>query len=185
MLKQVYKETEERMQKAVEAINREMTGVRTGKASPKMLDGIKVEYYGTPTPLSQVASIGTPDPKMLVIQPWEQTVIPEIIKAIQKSDLGLNPIPDGNVIRLPIPALNEERRQEMGRLVKKLGEEGKIAVRNIRRDVLDKLKKAEKESDITEDDLKTAQKQIQEYTDKHVEKISEIIRHKEQEVMEI
>jgi len=177
MLKQVYKETEERMQKAVEAINREMTGVRTGKASPKMLDGIKVEC--------QVASIGTPDPKMLVIQPWEQTVIPEIIKAIQKSDLGLNPIPDGNVIRLPIPALNEERRQEMGRLVKKLGEEGKIAVRNIRRDVLDKLKKAEKESDITEDDLKTAQKQIQEYTDKHVEKISEIIRHKEQEVMEI
>ena len=185
MLKQVYKETEERMQKAVEAINREMTGVRTGKASPKMLDGIKVEYYGTPTPLSQVASIGTPDPKMLVIQPWEQTIIPEIIKAIQKSDLGLNPIPDGNVIRLPIPALNEERRHEMGRLVKKLGEDGKIAVRNIRRDVLDKLKKAEKDSDITEDDLKAAQKQIQEYTDKHVEKISEIIKHKEQEVMEI
>jgi ribosome recycling factor len=185
MLKQIYKDTEDRMLKAVEAINREMTGVRTGKASPKMLDGIKVEYYGTLTPLNQVASIGTPDPKTLVIQPWEKTVIPEIVKAIQKSDLGMNPIPDGNVVRLPIPPLNEERRQEMGKLVRKLGEEGKVAVRNIRRDVLDKLKKAEKDSEITEDELKIAQKQIQDYTDKYIDKISEIIKHKEQEVMEI
>jgi len=185
MLKQIYKETEDRMLKAVEAINREMTGVRTGKASPKMLDGIKVEYYGTPTPLNQVASISTPDPKTLVIQPWEKTVIPEIIKAIQKSDLGLNPIPDNNVVRLPIPPLNQERRQEMGKLVKKIGEDGKIAIRNTRRDILDKLKKAEKDSEITEDDLKTAQKQVQDYTDKYIEKISEIIKHKEQEVMEI
>jgi ribosome recycling factor len=185
MLKQIYKDTEDRMLKAVEAINREMTGVRTGKASPKMLDGIKVEYYGTLTALNQVASIGTPDPKTLVIQPWEKTVIPEIIKAIQKSDLGMNPIPDGNVVRLPIPPLNEERRQEMGKLVRKLGEDGKVAVRNIRRDVLDKLKKAEKDSEITEDELKVAQKQIQDYTDKHIDKISEIIKHKEQEVMEI
>jgi len=185
MLKDIYKDAESRMQKAVEAINRELTGVRTGKASPKMLDGIKVEYYGTPTPLIQLASISTPDPKTIIIQPWEQTVIPEIIKALQKADLGLNPMTEGNLVRLPIPPLNEERRQEMVRLVKKLAEDGKIAIRNIRRDTNDKLKKAEKDSDITEDDLKIAQKQIQDYTDKYIDKISEMVDSKEKEVMEI
>jgi len=185
MLKELYKDTEDRMDKALEAVNREMTGVRTGKATPKMLDGIRVDYYGTATPLNQVASIGTPDPRMLVIQPWEQTILPEIIKAIQKADLGLNPIADGNTVRLPIPPLNEERRLEMGRLVKKLGEDGKISIRNIRRDANDKLKKAEKDSEITKDELKTSQKQVQDYTDKHIEKISKIIELKEQEVMEI
>ncbi|MCP4580050.1 MAG: ribosome recycling factor [candidate division Zixibacteria bacterium] len=185
MLKELYKDTEDRMDKALEAVNREMTGVRTGKATPKMLDGIKVDYYGTATALNQLASIGTPDPRMLVIQPWEQTIIPEIVKAIQKADLGLNPIAEGNLVRLPIPPLNEERRLEMGRLVKKLGEDGKIAIRNIRRDANEKLKKAEKDSEITKDELKTAQKQVQDFTDKHTEQISEIIKLKEQEVMEI
>jgi len=185
MLKETYKDTEDRMKKALDAINRELATVRTGKASPKMLDGIKVEYYGTLTPLNQVASISSPDPKMLVIQPWEQTVIPEIIKAVQKADLGLNPMAEGNIVRLPIPPLTEERRQDMVKLVKKLGEDAKIAIRNIRRDANDKLKKAEKDSEITEDDLKLGQKQVQDYTDSHIKKIDDIIKAKEQEVMEI
>ena len=185
MLKEVYKDIETRMQKAVDAVNRELAQVRTGKASPKMLDGIKVEYYGTMTPLNQVASVSSPDPKLLVIQPWEQTVVPEIVKAIQKADLGLNPIAEGNVVRLPIPPLNEERRQEMVRLVKKLGEDGKVSIRNIRRDANDRLKKAEKDSEITEDDLKLGQKQVQEQTDKFIEKISAMVNLKEKELMEI
>lgn len=185
MLKEMYKDTEDRMKKAVDVINRELATVRTGKASPKMLEGIKVEYYGTLMPLNQVASISTPDPKLLVVQPWEQTVVPEIIKAVQKADLGLNPIAEGNIVRLPIPPLTEERRQDMVKLVKKLGEEGKIAIRNIRRDANEKLKKAEKDSEITEDDLELGQKQIQDYTDSYIEKISNIVKAKEQEVMEI
>ena len=185
MLKEIYKDAETRMQKAVEAVNRELAGVRTGKATPKMLDGIKVEYYGTPTPLIQLASISTPDPKTLIIQPWEQTVIPEIIKALQKADLGLNPLTEGNLVRLPVPPLNEERRQEMVRLVKKLGEDGKVAIRNIRRDCNDNLKKAEKDSAITEDELKNGQKHIQELTDKFIEKIDEVVNIKEKELLEI
>ena len=185
MLKETYKDTEDRMKKALDAINRELATVRTGKATPKMLDGIKVEYYGTLTPLNQVASISSPDPKMLVVQPWEQTVIPEIIKAVQKADLGLNPMAEGNIVRLPIPPLTEEHRQDMVKLVKKLGEDAKIAIRNIRRDANDKLKKAEKDSEITEDDLKTGQKQVQDYTDSYIKKIDDTIKAKEQEVMEI
>ena len=185
MLKEVYKDTETRMQKAVDAVTRELAQVRTGKASPKMLDGIKVEYYGTLTPLNQVASISSPDPKLLVVQPWEQTVVPEVVKAIQKADLGLNPLVEGNVVRLPVPPLNEERRQEMVRLVKKLGEDGKIAIRNIRRDANDKLKKSEKDSEISEDELKLGQKQIQDFTDSYIKKVSEMIEFKEKELMEI
>ncbi len=185
MLKETYKETEEKMKKAVEAISREMAGVRTGKASPKMLEGIKVDYYGTLTPLNQLASISSPDPRMLVVQPWEKTIIPEVVKAIQKADLGFNPITEKQVVRLPVPPLNEERRKEMVRLVKKLGEDGKISIRNIRRDANDRLKKAEKESEITEDELEKGQKQIQEYTDKYIDEISEVIKLKEQEVMEV
>lgn len=185
MLKELYKDTEERMKKAVEVLSREMTSVRTGKATPKILDGIRVDYYGTLTPLIQLASISAPDPKMLVVQPWEKVIIPEVIKALQKADLGLNPIAEANIIRLPVPPLNEERRLEMVKLVKKLGEDSKIAVRNIRRDANDKLKKAEKNSEITEDDLELGQKQVQEYTDSHIENISKIVKFKEQEVMEV
>ena len=185
MLKELYKDSETRMQKAIEAINREMAGVRTGKASPKILDGIKVEYYGTPTPLIQVASVSTPDPKMIVIQPWEQTMVPEIIKALQKADLGLNPLAEGNMVRLPIPPLNEDRRQEMVKLVKKLGEDGKVAIRNIRRDINERLKKAEKDTEITEDEHKTAQKHIQDLTDKSIKRLDDMVVIKEKEVMEI
>jgi len=185
MLEAIYKDTNERMKKAVESISRELTGVRTGKATPKILDGIRVDYYGTLTPLIQLATISAPDPKMLIVQPWEKTVIPEVIKALHKADIGLNPVAEANIIRLPIPPLNEDRRKEMVRLVKKLGEDGKIAIRNIRRDANDKMKKAQKNSDITEDDLEKGQKKVQELTDNFIDKISEIVKLKEQEVMEV
>ncbi len=185
MLKEINKDVESRMQKAIDAVNRELAQVRTGKATPKILDGIRVEYYGTPTALNQVASISSPDPKLLVVQPWEQTIIPDIVKAIQKADLGLNPIAEGNLVRLPIPPLTEERRQDMVKLVKKLGEDGKVAVRNVRRDANDKLKKAEKNSEITEDDLKLGQKQVQDHTDNFTQLIDEIVNSKEKELMEI
>lgn len=185
MLKQIYNETEQRMEKAIEAASRELANIRTGKATTTILDGVRVEYYGTPTPLKQVASVSAPDPKLLVVQPWEKNVVPEIVKAIQKSDLGLNPIVEGNIIRLPIPPLNEERRLEMARLVKKFGEEGKVAVRNIRRDAIERLKKAEKDSQITEDDLRNGQKKIQEFTDDYTKKIDSIVESKEAEVMEV
>jgi len=185
MLEEIYKDTNERMKKAVESISRELTGVRTGKATPKILDGIRVDYYGTLTPLIQLATISAPDPKMLIVQPWEKTVIPEVIKALHKADIGLNPVAEANIIRLPIPPLNEDRRKEMVRLVKKLGEDGKIAIRNIRRDANDKMKKAQKNSDITEDDLEKGQKKVQELTDNFIDKISEIVKLKEQEVMEV
>lgn len=185
MLKEIYRETEQRMDKAVEATARELAGVRTGKATTTILDGVRVDYYGTPTPLKQVASISAPDPKLLVVQPWEKNVVGDVIKALQKADLGLNPVAEGNVIRLPIPPLSEERRLEMVKLVKKFGEEGRISVRNIRRDSIEKLKKAEKDSDISEDDFHDAQKHVQEITDNHTSRIDGMIEAKEAEIMEV
>jgi len=185
MLKELYRDTQERMNKAIEALSRELTGVRTGKASAKMLDGIKVEYYGTPTPLVQLASISSPDPKLLVIQPWEKALIPDIVKALHKADLGLNPMAEATIVRLPIPPLNEDRRREMVKLVKKLGEDSKISIRNIRRDANEKLKKAEKDSELSEDESEKGQKQIQDYTDTYIEKIDDLLKSKEQEVMEV
>ncbi len=185
MLKEIYRETEQKMDKAIEALSRELAGIRTGKATTTILDGIKVDYYGTPTPLKQVASVSAPDPKLLVVQPWEKNVIPEIVKAIQKADLGLNPVTEGNIVRLPIPALNEERRRDLVKLVKKFGEDGKISIRNIRRDGIESLKKAEKESAITEDELHQGQKHIQDITDGHIVRIDEMMTAKEAEVMEV
>lgn len=185
MLKEIYRETEQKMDKAVESIGRELAGIRTGKATTTILDGVKVDYYGTITPLKQVASVSAPDPKLLVVQPWEKNIVGDIVKAIQKADLGLNPVTEGNVIRLPIPPLNEERRRDMVKLVKKFGEDGKISVRNIRRDGIEKLKKAEKNSDISEDDFHNGQKHIQEITDNHISRIGKMIDAKEAEVMEI
>jgi len=185
MLKVIYSETEQKMDKALEALSRELANIRTGKATTTILDGIKVDYYGTATPLKQVSSVSAPDPKLLVVQPWEKNIVPEIVKAIQKADIGLNPIVDGAVIRLPIPPLNEERRREMVKLVKKFGEDGKVAVRNIRRDAIERLKKSQKDSEITEDDLHNGQKRVQEFTDGHVEKIDKMVEAKEAEVMEV
>lgn len=185
MLKENYNECTKRMEKSLESLGRELAGIRTGKATTAILDGIKVDYYGTATPLKQVASVSAPDPKLLVVQPWEKNIIPEVVKALQKADLGLNPITEATVIRLPIPPLNEERRREMAKLVKKFGEDGKIAIRNIRRDIIEILKKAEKDSDITEDDFHQAQKHIQEITDDFTARIEQMIDAKESEIMEV
>jgi ribosome recycling factor len=181
----IHTDASERMQKALEALKREFASVRSGKASTALLDGIKVDYYGTLTPLPQVANISAPDARLLVIHPWEKKLIPEIVKAIQKSDLGLNPQSDPNVIRLPIPPLTEERRKDLVKLVKKVAEEGKVAIRNIRRDANDALKKSEKDKTISEDESRKAQDKVQEITDEHIEKIEEILKKKEQEVMEV
>jgi ribosome recycling factor len=185
MLKEIYRESDSRMNKTLEALGRELAGIRTGKATTNMLDGIKVDYYGNPTPLKQVASVTAPDPRLLVVQPWEKSLIPEITKAIQKADLGLNPISEGGVIRLPIPPLTEERRREMVKLVKKFGEDAKVSIRNIRRDSIEVLKKAEKDGRITEDELHQGQKRLQETTDSHINKIDRIVEAKDTEVMEV
>jgi ribosome recycling factor len=184
-IKTVYADTEDRMQRSIDAIKREFSSIRTGKASTSLVEGIKVDYYGSMTPLSQVASISIPDPKLLVIQPWEKKLIPEIAKAIQKSDLGLNPLTDANVVRLPIPPLTEERRKDLVKLVKKVSEEGKIAVRNIRREANDRFKKADKEKEISEDDSRKAQERIQEITDDYIQTIEDLVKKKEEEIMEI
>lgn len=185
VVKKIHTDTEERMKRAVEAIRKELASIRTGKATTSLLDGIRVDYYGTLTPLSQVANISVPDARLLVIQPWEKKMIPEIVKAIQKSDLGLNPQSDPNVVRLPIPPLTEERRRDLVKLVKKVVEEGKVAIRNIRRDSNDALKNAEKDKDISEDESRKGQERVQEITDDHIEKIEEMLKKKEQEIMEI
>jgi ribosome recycling factor len=185
MIKAIQTDAEAKMKKSVDSIQKELAGIRTGKATPTLLDGIKVEYYGNLTPLSQVASVSVPDHRLLVIQPWEKRLIPEIAKAIQKSELGLNPIQDANVIKLPIPPLTEERRKDLVKLVKKMGEEGKVAIRNIRREGIDELKKTEKEKKISEDDSRKAQEKMQEITDKHIKMIDELLAKKEKEVMEV
>lgn len=184
-VKKVHSDTEERMKKAVEAISRELSTIRTGRATTALLEGIKVDYYGTMTPINQIASISIPDPRLLVIQPWEKKMITEIAKAIQRSDLGLNPLTDANVVRLPIPPLTEERRKELVKIVKRIAEEGKIAVRNIRRDANEKFKQAEKDKEISEDESRKAQENVQELTDKFIEQIDELFNKKEKEVMEI
>ena len=185
MLKDIYRDTENRMNKALEALARELAGIRTGKATTNLLDGIRVDYYGTPTPLKQIATITAPDPKMLVVQPWEKNLIPEIVKAVQKADLGLNPVSEGGVVRLPIPPLNEERRKEMTRLVKKFGEDAKVAIRNVRRDGIEALKKEEKDGKITEDEMHQGQKHLQDATDSHINKIDKMVEAKDAEVMEV
>lgn len=185
MLKENYNECAKRMDKSLESLGRELAGIRTGKATTAVLDGIKVDYYGTPTPLKQVASVSAPDPKLLVVQPWEKNIMPDVIKALQKADLGLNPIAEATVIRLPIPPLNEERRKEMVKLVKKFGEDGKVAIRNIRREIIEILKKGQKDSEITEDDFHQAQKHIQDITDDFTARIEQMIEAKESEIMEV
>jgi len=178
-------DAETRMQKAVESTRSELSKIRTGKASPALLDTIRVPYYGSSVPLKQVASVNTPEPRLITIQPWEKPLIAEIERAIMKSDLGLNPVNDGTIIRLPIPQLTEERRKDLVRLCHKLAEEGRVAVRNIRRDANDSLKKMEKDHDISEDQYHTAVSEVQELTDKYVKQIDEVLKLKEDEVMEI
>jgi len=173
------------MDKAVEALRRDLSKVRTGRASVAILDDVRVDYYGTPTPLNQVGSLTVPEPRLITIQPWEKKLIPEIERAIQKSDLGINPTSDGITIRLAFPPLTEERRKDMVKQVKKMGEEGKIAVRNARRDANEALKKLLKDKAVSEDDEKRGEKEIQELTDDYVARIDKIVADKEKELMEI
>lgn len=173
------------MQKAVAAIRRELGTIRTGKASVALLDSVRVTYYGNLTPLNQVASISVPEPRLILVQPWEKTLTGEVIKAIQKAELGLNPVAEGNLIRLPIPPLNEERRREMVRLVHKHAEEGRVAIRNIRRDANEHLKKAEKNKEISEDDQHRSADEIQKLTDDFIVEIDKLVTAKEAEVMEV
>jgi len=177
--------TEERMRKAGESLARELAGIRTGKANPNLLDPIKVDYYGTPTPLKQLANVSAPEPRLMVIQPFDRNAIGEIEKAVQKSSLGLNPSNDGNVVRIPIPPLTEERRKELSKVVRKMGEASKVSVRNIRRDANNDLKKLEKDGTLREDESVRDQEKVQKLTDKYVEEIERLVTRKEEEVMEV
>jgi ribosome recycling factor len=185
MEKELRKRTTERMDGAIDALKKDFGAVRTGRASLALLDGIMVDYYGNPTPLQQVASLSVPESRQIVIQPWEQRVIPEIEKAIMKSDLGLTPTNDGKVIRINIPSLTEERRKQLVKVVRKRAEEAKIAIRNIRRDSNEELKKLEKEQHLSEDDAKKIHAEIQKLTDSYITKVDEVLKHKENEIMEV
>ena len=175
MIAEVKSDASAAMAKALDAFKRDLGKVRTGRASLSLLDDIKVDYYGTPTPLNQVGTLAVPEPRLITIQPWEKNLIPEIEKAILKSDLGLNPNSDGQLIRLAFPPLTEERRKEMVKQVKRMGEDAKIAVRNARRDANDTLKKLEKDKDISEDDLKRGEKDVQDVTDDFVSRVDHVI----------
>ena len=173
------------MTKALESFKRDLSKVRTGRASLSLLDDIKVDYYGTPTPLNQVGSMAVPEPRLITIQPWEKNLIGEIEKAILKADLGLNPNSDGQIIRLVFPPLTEERRKEMVKQVKRMGEDAKVGIRNVRREANDTLKKLEKDKEITEDDLKRGEKEIQDVTDEFVSRVDKVIEEKEKDLMEL
>jgi ribosome recycling factor len=179
------KNAEERMKKAVETIRHEVATIRTSKATTSLLDGIRVEYYGNHVPLQQVASVSAPEARLLVIQPWERTVLPEVVKAIQKSDLGLNPVDDGTVVRLNLPPLTEERRKDLVKVLGKIVEDGRVRVRTIRRECNDELKKLEREHKTSEDDSKKTQTEVQKLTDRYVAVLDELFHKKQAEVMEV
>lgn len=184
MPKSVKKNAEDRMEKAISALQRELASFRAGRANPSLFDRIQVEYYGALTPLNQVGSITTPDSRTLIIQPWDKTILPMIEKAIMKSDLGLTPANDGNIIRISIPPLTEERRADLVKMTKKSGEEAKVGIRNIRRDANDEIKKLEKK-EISEDDSRWYQEDIQKLTDKFVAEIDRLLVIKEKEIMDV
>ncbi|MFC2076061.1 ribosome recycling factor [candidate division KSB1 bacterium] len=178
-------EVSSKMDRASEALRHEMARIRVGKATPGLLDGIKVDYFGSILPINQLANITTPELRLIVIQPWDKNAAPEITKAIQKSDLGLNPNFDGTLIRIPIPPLTEERRKDLVKITRKLAEEGRVSLRNIRRDAIAKLKAAEKNHEISEDDSYRAAEKIQEMTDNSITQMDSILEAKEKEIMEV
>lgn len=185
MIAEIKADSEERMKKSASALEDEFNRLRTGRASAALVDKIQVSYYGAATPLNQVASISVPEARLIVIQPWDKNVLPEIEKAIQKSELNLNPNNDGKVIRINIPALTEERRKELVKGAKASAENARVAVRNIRRDAIDKLKKEQKNGELTEDELKAAETDMQTLTDKYIGEVNKILDAKEKEIMEI
>lgn len=185
MVSDIIKDTRGRMDKAVTALQHEFSTVRTGRASGAILEKVMVDYYGTPTPLLQIASVTAPEPQLLVVTPYDRSAMTNIEKAIRSSDLGLNPNNDGQVIRVPFPPLTEERRRELVKLCKQYAEESRVAVRNVRRDAIEHLKRSEKDHEISQDDLHRAEGEIQKLTDAHVAEIDEQLGRKEQEIMEV
>jgi ribosome recycling factor len=184
-MKTMVSDARTRMHTSVEAVRRELAGLRTGRASVAMLDGIRVDYYGTPTPLNQVGNLSTPEPTLITIQPWEPALLPLIEKAIRISDLDLNPQNDGKIIRIPVPPLTEERRKSLIKHAHKVAEEGRVAIRNVRRDVNDHLKRLLKTHEVSEDDEKLAVTEVQKATDQHIDKVGEILKKKESEILEV
>ena len=180
-----YSKFEEKMKKSISVFEENLAEIRAGRANPAILNKITVDYYGTPTPINQLAGISVPEARMIVIQPWDASILKEIEKEILKSDIGINPNNDGKVIRLVFPELNEERRKEIVKDIRKMAEETKVAVRSIRRDAIDEAKNMQKNSEISEDELKSAEDQVQKLTDKYVEEIDKILEKKEKEVMSI
>ncbi|NLY75626.1 MAG: ribosome recycling factor [Firmicutes bacterium] len=185
MVKDLLKETESHMKMTIEATKKEFQAIRTGRANAGILDRVVVEYYGTPSPLNQVAGITVPDPRTIVVQPWDKSILSAIEKAILKADLGLNPVNDGSVIRVPIPQLTEERRKELVKVVRKEAEEKRVAIRNLRRDANDKIKNLEKAGQITEDEQKRGLEDIQKLTDKYIAEIDKLLAQKEKEILEV
>ncbi len=183
-LKQILHETEEKMKKAIDSVARELVHIRTGRAHPSLVEGVHIDYYGTPTLIKQIASISVPDARLLVIQPWDVTAMAEIEKAIIKANLGITPANDGKVIRLSIPQLSKERREELKKQVKELTENGKVSLRTIRRDAIEQVKGLEKDSKITEDDRFKTQDEIQKLTDRYIERVDETLKNKEKELEE-
>lgn len=182
---EVHKNFEKKMKKTIGVLNEELHSVRAGRANPSLLDRLTVNYYGSETPLKQIAGISAPEPRLLVIQPYDANAIADIEKSIMQSDLGINPSNDGKVIRLAVPMLTEERRKELQKVVKKIGEEIKVAIRNERRDANDKLKKMQKSNELTEDDLKRAEEEVQKLTDKYIKDVEKLISKKEEEILEV
>lgn len=185
MVKEIIANNEVRLEKSIAALKREFGSLRAGRATPSLLDKVVVDYYGTPTPVNQVAKVSVPEPRMILIQPWEKSLMHDIEKAIMKSDLGLSPNSDGTAIRLSIPQLTQERRQELVKTVGKKAEEAKVAIRNIRRDGNDAIKKLEKEKEITEDESKKGQESVQKLVDKYIKNVDSLKEAKEKEIMEV
>ncbi|MGH2496101.1 MAG: ribosome recycling factor [Ktedonobacteraceae bacterium] len=185
MVDDLFGDAERRMQKAVEALRQDISSIRTGRASSALIERITVDYYGTPTPINQVASISIPEARLLVIQPWDRKMLIDIEKAIQKSDLGINPNNDGQVIRLAIPPLNEERRRDMVKTLHKKLDEHKVAIRNVRRDAQDKLRDREKKKEVSEDELKRSSERLQKLTDRYIDEMDKVGKSKELEILEV
>jgi ribosome recycling factor len=185
MPKTVIAQCEEKMLKTIESLKKDFTNIRTGKANPAILNSVMVSYYGVPTPVSQVGSVSVPDPQSIVVKPWDKSILKDIEKAIQQANLGLNPSNDGEVVRIPIPPLNEQTRKDLAKQAKKVAEDNKVAVRNVSRDGMEQLKKLEKDGLITEDELKRYNDQVQKLTDKYIANIDTLAKEKEQDIMSI
>jgi ribosome recycling factor len=185
MIKELLADADERMGKAIASMRHNLQGLRAGRANPGILEKVRVDYYGTPTPINQLATISVPEPRLLVIQPWDKSVIGALEKAILKSDIGLTPSSDGTVVRLPIPQLTEQRRQELVRTARRMGEEERVAIRNIRREIREMMEEAAREGEVSEDEARRGQEELQRLTDRMIEQVAQILEAKEKEIMEV